>query len=223
MARDFRDDVSDEVAIGNALVINRGSRVIHFSKPQLAPEDIVALSFARVLENAGIEYVVVAEYVAILFGRARRSDDVDFVLRDLGEEGFVELCSGAREAGFTLMQADIESEESVRRVYREYLAEGYSVRFMYRDIIVPSVEAKLAKTSVHRHALNNGFKVVMNNQQIVRISPLELQIAYKLHLGSDKDIGDAVFLYTLFREAISLEELYTWCKRLRADCNVLLG
>jgi len=181
------------------------------------------LNFVKVLEDAGIDYVVVAGYVAILFGRARRSDDVVFILEDPGEEGFIGLCSRAREAGFTLMQADIESEDSVRRAYREYLAEGYGVRFMYRDLIVPNVEAKLARSSIYRYALDHSLRVVVNGEHAARVSPLELQIAFKLRLGSEKDVGDAVFLYTLFRETISLEELQAWCRRLGADCGILEG
>ena len=34
------------------------------------------------------------------------------------------------------------------------------------------------------------------------IGPRELQIAYKLYLGTQKDIEDAVHLYTLFEQAL---------------------
>ena len=34
------------------------------------------------------------------------------------------------------------------------------------------------------------------------ISPIELQIHYKLYLSSDKDIEDAVYLWVLFREML---------------------
>ncbi len=44
--------------------------------------------------------------------------------------------------------------------------------------------------------MSNSFRVVVNGEHVVKVSPLELQIAYKLHLNSDKDIGDSVFLYT---------------------------
>ncbi len=39
-----------------------------------------------------------SRYIVILFGRARRSDDVDFILEDSGEDRFVKLCTRAREA-----------------------------------------------------------------------------------------------------------------------------
>jgi len=88
-------DRGERAAIGNSLIVDKKEGVILFSKPRLAPEDIVALNFAKALEDAGIDYVVVAGYVAILFGRARRSDDVVFILEDPGEEGFIGLCPRA--------------------------------------------------------------------------------------------------------------------------------
>ena len=221
MAKEFYRDEGERVAISDAIVFDRRGGVIYLSKPRLTPEDVVASRFAAVIEEAGVRYAIVAGYIAILFGRARRSDDIDFVLEYLGEDGFVDLCRRARRVGFTMMQGDIASEESVRSVYRDYLARGYSVRFMYRDIILPNIEAKLATTSVHRYVISHSIRVVVNNEYTLRVSPLEFQIAYKLYLGSDKDIGDAVFLYTLFKKIISLQELYMWCERLGVNCKVL--
>ncbi|MCE4613673.1 MAG: hypothetical protein F7C07_07590 [Desulfurococcales archaeon] len=203
------------------ILFDRRERAFYISKPRLAPEDVVATRFARVLEEAGVGYAVVAGYVAILFGRARRSDDIDFILNGVDEGVFVELCEAARRAGFGLMQGNIGSENSIRSLYRGYLARGHAVRFVYLDIIIPNVEAKLARTRAHRHAVVNSVRVVVNHEHIIRISPIELQIAYKLYLGSDKDLGDAIFLYTLLKEHISTEELHRWCRELSADCSLL--
>jgi hypothetical protein len=43
---------------------------------------------------------------------------------------------------------------------------------------------------------------------------LELQIAYKLYLGARKDIEDAVHLYLLFEENLSVARLEEWVTRL---------
>jgi len=145
------------------------------SKHRLTPEDTIAFGFARILEEAGIGYAMVAGYTAILFGRTRRGDDIDFMLEHIGEDKFVELCRRAHRAGFTLMQGDIASGESVRNVYRDYLAEGYGVRFMYKNVILPNVEVRLARTSIHRYAVANSIRVVVNNEHALRVSPLELQ------------------------------------------------
>ncbi|MEB3755969.1 MAG: hypothetical protein GSR79_03825 [Desulfurococcales archaeon] len=216
-----RESSGEKIRLGEGLVFDRSRNIIFLSKQQLLPEDRVALGFAKVLEDTSIDYVLVAGYTAILFGRGRRSDDIDFILNRIGEHSFMRLCEKAQETGFTVMQGDISSEEAVKTLYYRYLAQGYSIRFMYKDMILPNVEAKLASTNLHRYALTHSVTVVINNESKIRISPLELQITYKLYLGSDKDIGDAVFLYTLFKEAINNDELDLWCKKLKVNCNVL--
>jgi len=58
---------------------------------------------------------------------------------------------------------------------------------------------------------------------LLRYPPPELQIVYKLYLGSDKDVGDAVFLYTLSKDDIDVNELERWCRELKVNCGVLEG
>jgi len=53
---------------------------------------------------------------------------------------------------------------------------------------------------------DNKIKVLLN-KDILYISPIELQIAYKLFLGSDKDIEDARHIYRLLKEKINKQEL----------------
>lgn len=55
----------------------------------------------------------------------------------------------------------------------------------------------------------------------IRISPIELQIAYKLYLGSDKDYEDAAHLYTIFRENINNKELENFIKKLDIKTGVV--
>ncbi len=55
--------------------------------------------------------------------------------------------------------------------------------------------------------MENAIEVELNKTDKVRISPLELQIAYKLFLGSKKDLEDARFLFDLFKNKIDKKEL----------------
>jgi len=80
---------------------------VYLFKPRLNPEDEITLRFSRILEKLGIEYVVVAGYIAILFGRGRRTEDLDFIVMPLTEDMFVDLCREVSEEGFTLMQGDV--------------------------------------------------------------------------------------------------------------------
>ncbi len=209
------------VAVSENIVVDVSQKVIRVSRKDYVVEDHVTVRFASILEDLGIRYVVVAGYVAILFGRARRSDDIDFIVEPLGGEEFTRLCRALRENGFTLMQGDIGSEESIKTVYKDYLARGYAVRFMYDDVVIPNIEFKYASNPLHEYSLNNAYTVVVNNEYKLRIAPLELQIAYKLYLGSDKDIGDAVFLYELFKPVLRRSMLREWCRRLGVDTGIL--
>ena len=204
----------------NILFDTRG-RIIYLMKDVLVPEDILATRFSKVLDDHGLDYAVVAGYVAILFGRARRSDDVGFLIMPLTEKEFVDICKEAADEGFNLIQGDIQSEKSIRRVFRDYLSQGYGVRLMYDDQILPNIELKVATTTTQKYAIANAYKVIINNMYSTRVSPLELQIAYKLYLGSDKDVSDAVFLYTLFEKVLDHGELSRWCSAFSVNCRIL--
>jgi len=217
-----RMDMTSAIQLNESILVDTGSRRIYLSKPVLTAEDEIASSFASVLEELGIRYSIVAGYIAIMFGRSRRSDDIDFIAYGVGEEKFIELCRRLGGAGFELMQGDISSEESLRRIYREYLGQGYSVRFMYRGTILPNIEFKLARTRYQIYSIENCYEVVLNNSFRLRIAPIELQIAYKLRLGSEKDMGDAAFLYSLFKQVINGEELKMWCEELGVNIKLLV-
>ncbi len=50
-----------------------------------------------------------------------------------------------------------------------------------------------------KYSIDNRLKVTIDKKSIY-ISPIELQIPYKLYLGSKKDIEDAVYLWDIFKE-----------------------
>jgi hypothetical protein len=65
-------------------------------------------------------------------------------------------------------------------------------------------------------SLNNAI-TARTGGRIIPIGPLELQVAYKLYLGTQKDVEDAVHLYTLFEETLSASRLETWVTRLGVE------
>lgn len=46
------------------------------------------------------------------------------------------------------------------------------------------------------------------------VGPLELQVAYKLYLGTRTDFEDAVHLYAFFEETLRTRELEQWIEAL---------
>ena len=72
------------------------------------------------------------------------------------------------------------------------------------------MEFKWACTVQHKRVLDDAISVHLPEGDLP-ISPIEAQVAYKLYLGSDKDVGDARYLFELFKESLDM-------KRLGAEC-----
>jgi len=81
-----------------------------------------------------------------------------------------------------------------------------AIRFAKNKNPIPNIEFKFIKNELDNFSYKNKIKVLIGTN-IFFISPLELQIAYKLFLGSSKDIEDARHIYGLFKEKINKEEL----------------
>jgi len=76
MSIEHRDDI---FTLTDNISIDKSEKIIFLSKNELVMEDNIALAFAQVLDELEIGYSVVAEHVAILFGRSRRSDDIKVI------------------------------------------------------------------------------------------------------------------------------------------------
>ncbi|WP_297520101.1 hypothetical protein [Thermococcus sp.] len=155
-------------------------------------------------------YVIVSGYVTILLGRSRGTEDVDFVIEHLSRENFKTMCREALEKGFEFL-----NPEDCNGLY-EMLQQRMGIRMAREDEIIPNAEIKFPKDAFHEEALEMRIPAVLNGNKIY-ISPMELQIAYKLYLGSDKDIEDAVFLYELFKDNLDRRLLNDYAKRLRVN------
>ncbi len=55
----------------------------------------------------------------------------------------------------------------------------------------------------------------------MKIGSLELQLAYKLYLGSEKDYEDAAHLYTIFKDDIDKVKLSMFIKKLHIKTNTV--
>lgn len=90
----------------------------------------------------------------------------------------------------------------VKDAYKRYLSKGISLRFSRKDSYIPNIEFKFPKLEIDFWTLEKRIKVTLNDYQLF-ISPLELQIPFKLYLGSQKDIEDARHLYKLFKDYLN--------------------
>jgi len=177
-------------------------------KKDLTPLDRFVLEFISVLDKIHIHYVLISGYVFILLGRSRISEDVDMFVERLDVTRFKDLWKSL--AG----KYDCINTSNGEEAYHDYLAEGISLRFAKKDTFIPNVEFKVPKVEIDDWTLSERKTVLLNGKPLF-ISPLELQISYKLFLGSEKDIEDAKYLYHLTKEHLDVELLQEFNRKLK--------
>ena len=173
---------------------------------KLSKLDELVLDFTDLLEDFGLDYVIVSGYVAILTGRSRGTEDVDLIIEGLEKEGTTELAKSLKERDYWCINTDTS------KVY-DMLKDDLAVRFAEEGKAIPNFEVRFASDEFERDALENKIKVELDNKTLY-ISPIELQIAYKLYLGSEKDLEDALHLYQLFVDKIDKEMLKEYSEKL---------
>lgn len=173
-------------------------------------EEVVA--FTGLLDDHGVEYVVVSGYVAILTGRARSTEDVDIVLEPLDDGEVDALVDALSEAGYWGMAMPLDEMASI-------LADGDRFRVAERDELFPNFELWFASNPVEREALAEAILAELGEHE-VRVSPIELQIAYKLRLAQGvgttqgKDFEDALHLYVTFEGQLNRDALESYVEDL---------
>jgi len=168
--------------------------------------DRLALDVSSVLTAHGIDHAFVAEYVAILAGRSRSTEDIDVILEPLTEERAATLGDELQESGFWGSAMPLDQLSTM-------LSEGSNIRVARDGEVIPNVELKYACDEFDRASLDNAITAQISERSLP-IGPLELQIAYKLFLNTQKDFEDAVHLYVLFEETLSMTELERWTEEL---------
>lgn len=178
--------------------------------------DKFVIEFINILEKH-VGYVIVSGYVSILLGRARSSEDVDLLVPEMSTKNFSALFDDLKEKGFECANSSIISE-----AYE--MLDKHAIRF-YKGIPVPNMEFKKISEKIHKEAFDNRIKVILK-EKVLFISPLELQIAYKLSLmakgsfeeiSADKDFEDAKHLYELFKDKLNKEKLSHFIKLLNVE------
>lgn len=164
--------------------------------------DKFVLDFVDLLEG----YVIVSGYVSILFGRSRMTEDVDLLVPPMKEEEFHKIWMKIYEGGFWCINTPNPKDAF------DMLKE-HAIRFSRENSPIPNIEFKIIKNELDKFSYNNKLKVSVGSKKFF-ISPLELQIAYKLFLGSEKDLEDARHLYNIFKDKLNKQELNDSIKKL---------
>jgi len=171
--------------------------------------DQLALDVTSVLQDCDIDHVLVAGYVAILAGRSRSTEDIDLILEPLTDETAEALAHELKQSGFWGSAMPLDELSSM-------LSEGTNIRVARDGEVIPNVELKYPSDQFDRASLDNAITARIGDESLP-IGPLELQIAYKLYLDTQKDFEDAVHLFVLFEETLSTPELERWVQKLGVD------
>lgn len=186
--------------------LRNGTLVVEREPNQL---DELAIGFSEILARFDVEHAYVAGYVSILAGRARSTEDIDVLIERIDEETADELVT-------TLEAEEYWGPAMPLTSMYEMLDAGDNIWVAPDDQITPHLEVKFARDEFDRASLENAM-LARIDEETIPIGPLELQIAYKLYLGTQKDVEDAVHLYALFEESLSVARLEEWVTRLEVE------
>ena len=164
--------------------------------------DNLAIAFSTLLSDLDIDHVFIAGYLAILTGRARATDDIDVLIEPLSNGDVSELVEELEASGYW------GPAMPLKEMYGN-LSAGTNIWVAPSDQMTPHVEVKFPSDEYDRASLANAIDAHIAGETIP-VGPLELQIAYKLYLGEQKDLEDAAHLYLLFQESLSTPELESW-------------
>lgn len=188
-------------------IANAPDGTIHIDRKVVTALDRFVVSVTGIVERY-TRYVIVSGYVAILFGRARGTEDIDLLVDYMNHDRFRSFSEELLAKGFYFLNSD-----DIDEIY-SMLRDGLAVRIAGAGRIIPNVEMKFKKDDFDRYAMSRAKAVLFDDIRFF-VSPIELQIPYKLYLGSDKDIEDAVYLWVLFREMLDGDLLQSFMERLQ--------
>ncbi|MBI5047096.1 nucleotidyltransferase [Candidatus Micrarchaeota archaeon] len=172
---------------------------IIFNKELRSIDEFVS-SFLRYLDKNKIKYVLISGYSALFFGRERNTEDIDLFVEDLNERKFLEFWKDVSKE-FECLNA-----KSAEGAYLIFTSERIALRFHKQGSFIPNIEFKPLKSHIDRYTLEQRIEIECNGK-ILYFSRPEIQIPYKIFLGSEKDIEDARFLYKLLKNYLNMDDL----------------
>ena len=172
--------------------------------------DTFVISFIKILDKLKINYVIISGYVSILFGRNRSSEDIDIIIEKIDFLRFKDLWAEVNK------NFECLNTENPEEAYKEYLLNHTSIRFSEKKKYIPNIELKFPNEDSNPLDLVSlkEKKLVNLNKNPLFISPIEIQIAFKFFLGSEKDIEDALYLYEIFKNKLNISLIQQISKKL---------
>jgi len=154
--------------------------------------------------------VIVSGYISILFGRSRATEDIDILVEKKDLKSFFKTFD---KKGYWLINAEVDEANE--------MLEEATLGVAKKGRIITNFKIKFAKTSIDELALKNRVELCFGRRKLY-ISLIELQIFYKLLLGSEKDIEDARHLFRLLVDYLDLSMIHNLAKDLKVEKRLKL-
>ncbi len=152
--------------------------------------------------------MLISGYVSIVTGRSRATEYVDLLIPKMEFDRFNllfnDLLSKEYECANTSISKDAFS-----------MLDEHAIRFFKSGAPIPNIEFKIISNDIQKYSFENRI-ILFLKEKTLFLSPLEVQIAYKLSLvakgdfeeiSSDKDFEDAQHLYNLFKTKLNKEKI----------------
>ena len=172
--------------------------------------DEFVFDFLHVLDKY-CTYVIISGYLPIFFGRSRGTGVVDVFIDHIDEQTFIRFYNELVKENYYFLNPEDE-----HGLY-EMLTENLGIRAAKKESIIPNIEMKFTKDDIDRFTMENRMEVHVANTNRFFIAPLEVEIPYKLYLGSEKDIEDAVYLWEIFQKYINKKLIHRFMKELHVS------
>ena len=176
-------------------------------KKELSDLDKFVIKFTKVINKLNINYVIISGYIALLFGRSRGTEDIDIFIEKISKEEYYELIKTLEDNNFWCINTEDKQEQF------SMLQDNLAIRIANKKEAIPNIEIKFPKDQHGEDSLDNKLTIKLNNH-IFYTSPIESQIAFKLYLGSPKDIEDAIHLLNIFKKQLNKNLLKQYAKKL---------
>ena len=163
--------------------------------------DNFCIDFCKIIEKY-TKYIVVSGFVAIASGRTRGTENIDMIMEKVSEEEFIKLHKELTQSGFVCMQSDNPKE-----IYNLYLLAKISVRYTYKNQLVPQMEIKFTRDELDKYQIITREKLPLTGLNIW-FSSVNMNIAFKEeYLKSDKDLEDARHLRIIYEKNVNENEI----------------
>lgn len=148
-----------------------------------------------------VECIIVSGFIAIISGRTRGTEDIDLLMRKVDFETFSKIHKDLLDHNFSCINSS-----NITEIF-EILSEKSSVRYTYKNTLLPEMEIKFEKDILDSYQFETKTKLKLSDIDIY-YSLIEMNIAFKEeYLTSQKDIEDALHLRLVYEDEVNEREI----------------